>query len=304
MSELYVRQLGGVVRITRQLILLFIFSLSAVRAGAQVPVDTSAATSIDWAGSYDQAKRLADTTKRQILLDLYTDWCRWCRVMDESTFTDPGVIALQKRLVFVRIDAEADTAMARRYAVWGYPTVVLTNTEGLEVDRVVGYLPPPRFQKTIVDYLEGRGVLWDLERRAREKPSDMALVFAMGESNMRRGEFDKARTQFEQVVARDAKNESGRVDDAAFALAMMQRRQESWYKAIEGFKQVVKKYPKSEWCEDAAIYIPWLYAQAGDTTDALKFYNGFLKDFKNSTEVDWVQERIRELEKPEDQLEK
>ena len=29
---------------------------------------------------------------KKIILDLYTDWCGWCKVMDRNTFTDPDVI--------------------------------------------------------------------------------------------------------------------------------------------------------------------------------------------------------------------
>ena len=31
------------------------------------------------------------TEKRKIFIDVYTDWCGWCKRMDETTFTDPSV---------------------------------------------------------------------------------------------------------------------------------------------------------------------------------------------------------------------
>ncbi|MEW5701736.1 MAG: tetratricopeptide repeat protein [Candidatus Zixiibacteriota bacterium] len=279
----------------RSLLTILFLVFWAVPLAAQEPSDT-VSTGISWFNSLAEAKPLADSSKRQVLLALYTDWCRWCRVMDESTFADPGVIDLEKRLVFVRVDAEIDTATARRFAVWAYPTMVLTNSEGQEVDRVVGYVPPAQFRQTIVDYLEGHGVLWDWEQRARDKPGDPSAAFAQGEIYMRRGDFAKARGQFDQVLTRDPKNSSGRADDALFAMGMMHRREESWYKAIEEFKQIAKKFSKSEWLEDAAIYIPWLYAQAGDTSEALRHYRAFLKDFKGSQEREWVEGRIRQLE--------
>ena len=29
---------------------------------------------------------------KKIIIDLYTDWCGWCKVMDRNTFTDRDVI--------------------------------------------------------------------------------------------------------------------------------------------------------------------------------------------------------------------
>ena len=39
---------------------------------------------------------------KKIIIDLYTDWCGWCKVMDRNTFTDDDVINLIKdRTLFI-----------------------------------------------------------------------------------------------------------------------------------------------------------------------------------------------------------
>ena len=35
-----------------------------------------------------------DNNGKKIIIDLYTDWCGWCKVMDRNTFTNPKVISL------------------------------------------------------------------------------------------------------------------------------------------------------------------------------------------------------------------
>ena len=39
----------------------------------------------------EQAVTLAKADQKKVLVDVYTDWCKWCKVMDEKTFSDPAV---------------------------------------------------------------------------------------------------------------------------------------------------------------------------------------------------------------------
>jgi thioredoxin-related protein len=46
-------------------------------------------------------------TNKRFLVDVYTDWCGWCKVMDKKTFTDPGLIAyLNENFHVVKFNAE------------------------------------------------------------------------------------------------------------------------------------------------------------------------------------------------------
>ena len=46
---------------------------------------------IDWM-SWDEAVTANGEAPKMLFIDLYTDWCGWCKVMDRQTFTDPKVI--------------------------------------------------------------------------------------------------------------------------------------------------------------------------------------------------------------------
>lgn len=39
----------------------------------------------------EEALEKNKTEKRKIFIDVFTDWCGWCKRMDETTFTDPSV---------------------------------------------------------------------------------------------------------------------------------------------------------------------------------------------------------------------
>ncbi|MBI5867978.1 MAG: thioredoxin fold domain-containing protein [candidate division Zixibacteria bacterium] len=281
---------------------VLVFCLAFLPGVAQAASNTDVAhsDSITWNLKLEAAMKAAADSGRQVIADFFTDWCKWCKVQDESTFTDARVIALGSRFYFVRINAEVDTTNAMKYGVNGYPTVILFDKTGAEVDRIVGYLRPEEFIATIEDYLEGTGTKAALETKSRENPQDLGIRFQLVMKYEGRGDFDMARVQIQQIMISDPDNGSKVTDKAMFELAVMDRKEKNWYKSIESFRKFIKKFPGSKMREDAETYIPWLYAKAGDKKQALKFYKAFLDEFSGSSQVGWVKDQIKLLEAPAD----
>jgi len=52
---------------------------------------------------------------KKVLIDIYTDWCGWCKRLDATTFKDPKIIAyLNEKYHCVKLDGEAkETIMYR-----------------------------------------------------------------------------------------------------------------------------------------------------------------------------------------------
>lgn len=61
---------------------------------------------INWL-TWEEAVALNKTQPKKIFVDVYTEWCGWCKKMDKSTFKDP-VIAdyMNKHFYAVKLDAE------------------------------------------------------------------------------------------------------------------------------------------------------------------------------------------------------
>jgi thioredoxin-like negative regulator of GroEL len=253
-------------------------------------------TEIHWIRSYSRAVTEANNSSKHVIALFYTDWCPWSQRMLDSTFTDPRVIALQGRFLFAQINAELDTATATRFKISGYPTVILLEQTGNEVDRVRGYMPPEQFATTMVNYLEGVGTLWALQQLDRDDRNNPQIIYAIGQKYLSQGNVYDARSNFERVINIDADNESGYADSAQFALAVMFRNEREWYKAAEAFRTLLKEYPESEFREDAQLYLGWVYSKAGDTKEALKSYEDFLDDYSGSSEKEWVENQISLIE--------
>ena len=114
----------------------FLFCLCAVaRAGEPAK--------IDWQPWSDAIFEKAQKEHRFVLLDLGAVWCHWCHVMEEITYRDPKVIALIKqRYIAVRVDQDSRPDLSNRYENYGWPATVVFNSDGSEIVKRQGYIPP------------------------------------------------------------------------------------------------------------------------------------------------------------------
>jgi uncharacterized protein YyaL (SSP411 family) len=95
--------------------------------------------------AFVEARRLG----RPILLSLSAVWCHWCHVMDETSYSDPRVIAaVNEHFVPVRADNDRHPDVNRRYNMGGWPTTAFLAPSG---DVLTGgtYLPPEQLLESL-----------------------------------------------------------------------------------------------------------------------------------------------------------
>ncbi len=101
-------------------------------------------------GGFDEALARARSEQRLLLVDVYTDWCGWCKKLDREVFADGRVGAAAKDLVAVKVNAEkGGEEIARRYRVRGYPTILFLDGTGNVVERIDGYVDAGEMVKIV-----------------------------------------------------------------------------------------------------------------------------------------------------------
>jgi thioredoxin-related protein len=96
-----------------------IFSIVVIPAFAQqsqsIQTQTSAAPSgakIKWV-DFEEAAALNAKKPKKIFIDMYTDWCGWCKKMDQSTFLNPVIVDyMNKNFYAVKFNAERKDTVA------------------------------------------------------------------------------------------------------------------------------------------------------------------------------------------------
>lgn len=74
---------------------------------ASTPNNSRAAASVvNWM-SINDVESAMKKEKRKVMVDLYTDWCGWCKRMDKATFQNPEIAKqLNAKFYAVKFDAE------------------------------------------------------------------------------------------------------------------------------------------------------------------------------------------------------
>lgn len=134
----------------------------------------ASAKKIEWM-SIEEAEQAAQQEARPVLIDVYTDWCGWCKRMDAKTFQHPGIAAyVNENYYAVKLDGEERDSIQFRGDKFGYvargrrgyhelpaqllngklsyPTVVFLNKNLEVIQPVPGFQGPQDFEK-IITYL-------------------------------------------------------------------------------------------------------------------------------------------------------
>lgn len=120
--------------------------------------------------TFQQAVELSKKEKKKIFIDVYTDWCGWCKVMDKNTFAHPVIAKyMNQKYYAVKLNAEMkDTVFFNNYSFvnpspktqrsthqlassllnnkLSYPTVVFLDENFSMLTQVPGYQKPEQME--------------------------------------------------------------------------------------------------------------------------------------------------------------
>jgi thiol-disulfide isomerase/thioredoxin len=96
---------------------------------------------LTWSHNLDEALATAKASGKRVFIDFETTWCGPCKTMDEWIWTDAQVAsALAAGFVTVKLDGDIEKALVKRFAVSGYPTMVIVDpASGKALKSVSGY---------------------------------------------------------------------------------------------------------------------------------------------------------------------
>ncbi|MFN8240972.1 MAG: DUF255 domain-containing protein [Bacteroidales bacterium] len=118
--------------------------------------------------SIEEAEKLQKQAPRPIVVDTFTDWCGWCKKLDQDTFSNPVIAEiLNTRFYPVKFDAEGKdpvTFQGRKFINDGqagkahqlavallrgelsYPNIVFFNEKSQLVTNAPGYRQPKEME--------------------------------------------------------------------------------------------------------------------------------------------------------------
>lgn len=132
----------------------------------------AAAPALQWL-TLEQALEKNKTKPKKILIDVYTDWCGWCKRMDKQVYQNSAVVEkLNRNFYVVKLNAEQRQPVTIKGTVFryeekykahalalsllqgqmSYPSTVFMSEKEQIMERVPGYFSPKEFLK-VLDYI-------------------------------------------------------------------------------------------------------------------------------------------------------
>lgn len=159
-------------RIMKKWVLIIPFLLLSVMSFSQT-VQADGSASLTW-HTIEEAVLMNDTAPKKIFIDVYTNWCGWCKVMDKNTFSHPVIAGILNQYFYtVRFNAEQQENIQFKGKVYkggsgthelalellnnkmSYPTVVYMDESLNIIQAIPGYYKPEDIEPILVYFGSG-----------------------------------------------------------------------------------------------------------------------------------------------------
>lgn len=108
--------------------------------------------------NFDTGLSTSKKMKKKMIVDVYTNWCGWCKKMESTTYSDARVSEyIKSKYVAVKLNAESkdrltymdksfsEAELSRGFGVTGYPATIFLDEYQKPITVVPGYIDAKEF---------------------------------------------------------------------------------------------------------------------------------------------------------------
>jgi len=218
----------------------------------------------EWLSTLSEARKAAQETGKPVYLDIYAEWCGFCRKLFHEEYPRSEFQDAIKEFVRVRLDGEKHPRIMQEFGIRGFPTIVIFDAQGREIERIQGYKPAAQIAR----------ILRDISRQKRgpaeEVPNDAPAVAGLQGHYKRAtqlfeaGQWSRAREHYLQAYfSQDAGSSPRLMQISLYNAAVAAMKNQDFVLAISYWHVYTAAYPASDDLAEARYFRARAYRYLG-----------------------------------------
>jgi thiol:disulfide interchange protein len=112
-------------------------------------------SAVEWNRDVLTALSQAKEENKPVFVDVYADWCSWCKKLDRDVFSQDSFAGfIEDSFIPLKVNSDTNADFARRYNVSALPTMLVLNPDGAQAGRITGYMDENKLKRQLADILE------------------------------------------------------------------------------------------------------------------------------------------------------
>jgi thiol-disulfide isomerase/thioredoxin len=233
---------------------------------------------VEWTkDTYDDVVQRAGKEDRTILIDFYTTWCSPCKKLDDETWTNPAVLEFIEDMIPLKLDSEKGEGIeiSKRYRVAAWPTIMLVDSEGHEVDRIVGFVDADSLIQTFDDSRRGINTIPFYEAYLEKHPDDAETWKILGQKYGDAARGPESNAAFAKYLELTPDITDEEKAEALYSIGEAYYSDKAYERGIDVFKGILQNFPESEWADRSRTLMARCYHGLGRIDESVAIYKEY-----------------------------
>ncbi|TGK24036.1 DUF255 domain-containing protein [Leptospira yasudae] len=201
---------------------------------------------IQWEKSVKTAFEKAKTNGKPIFIDVYADWCGYCKTLKNEIYPKKEVQAELSKFVTLSLDGDTFPNLKRKYGIKGYPSILFLDQNGSLIDKITGMPDAKMILKLLRNAYARRNLEKEYLDQLAKDPNGIKANFQVGVYYFEAREYTKAIQFFQKSLDSNETKNVDKKHDALFNLGISYLETGNFKSALTTFNSYIAKYPSGD----------------------------------------------------------